>query len=86
MIDQSEQNEKLLLDINKTLAVMVDDAIYLTEKASEVLIKGYKNIYGGEDIGKLELTDNKYEKLKPEPIESFEKQEFFPKSKSYYEF
>ena len=84
MIDKSAQNVKLLLDINQKLVTMVDNSIYLTGKASEVLIKGYKNIYGGEDIGKFELTDAKYERLKPEPIESFEKQEYFQKSKCFH--
>ena len=77
MCEPSDLNKLMVLDLNKKISLCVDDAIYLAEKSSNTLIKGCSMYYNDENVKKIELTKEDYKKLKPEPIESFEKQEFF---------
>lgn len=69
-------HSNMVISCNKSLAITVDDAIYLTELASETLIKACRLYYDDEKVKGFELEE-KYKPLKPDPIESYEKLEWF---------
>ncbi len=76
----------LLLRKNELLYEQLDSTIYLTEKASELLVQFGRLEYRQKmKIKSLEITDEKYKNLKPQPIESWEGDyKWFPERKRWW--
>lgn len=77
---------QLTLQKNILLHEQLDSTMYLTEKANGLLVKFGQIEYGKKmKIKSFELTDEKYKKLKPPPIPSWEDNyQWFPKKKSWW--
>ena len=73
----NSSNETKLVNIIEKLSEAVDDALYLTRRTAEELIKVCKMHYDDSDIRDFEYTHEKYQDIQPEPIKTFENQEFF---------
>lgn len=75
----------MILECNRALATYVNDAIYLTELVTNTLIKACKLYYDDKNVKGFEVFE-KFKKLKPQPLESYERQEWFPEQKSYFDY
>lgn len=73
----------LTLQKNALLCEQVDSVLYLAEKCQALLLQFGQLQYGGKiKIKSFDLTDERYKKLKPPPIPSWENgYRWFPKKK-----
>ncbi len=75
-----------LIELNNNLIFILNNAIYLTTKASEILIKACSMYYDDTNVKNIKFTNVTDENLKPKPNESYEGREYFPKKKCLCDF
>ena len=81
------QKTNLMIKQNECLFFQLNEALSLTNRLVEVLFEfGLFRYAKSLKMRKIELTDEKYKALLPEPIDkSWEEYEWFPKKKKWWQ-